>query len=423
MRCVLVLASGAAWESEALDRLRESAGIVVLKRCVDVDDLLASAATQQADVAVVSSDAPGLDGSTVQTLRRHGVGVVAVTGAHLREDAESRLARAGILATVPDTEVTSLPATLLALADAQVTVPAPRAGNPATVPEQADAEPPTGSVQPGRVIVVWGPVGAPGRTTTATAIATELAARGRATLLVDADPHASVAQHLGVEDQVSGLLSAARTPSPVQAERLASAARAVGERLAVLTGLPRPERQVEMRDGVLGEIVTELALTCDVVVDTGSELLGPHALRDGAAGMTLEALEVADEVVVVGAADPVGLARLARGLVQLRETWGETPVRVVVNRMRSSLGWSRSEVASMVEGFASVSSLHFLPDDRAAVDRALVAARSVAQEEGSALAGGVRELVDALHPDTCGVTTKAAGWPFRRRRAGTTRQP
>ena len=33
--------------------------------------------------------------------------------------------------------------------------------------------------------------------------------------------------------------------------------------------------------------------------------------------MTLAALEAADEVVVVGSADPVGLSRLARGLVEL----------------------------------------------------------------------------------------------------------
>ncbi|MFC6694864.1 AAA family ATPase [Nocardioides daphniae] len=419
---MLVLASGAAWESDALDRLREASGIVVLKRCVDVDDLLASAATQQADVAVVSSDAPGLDGSTVQALRRHGVGVVAVTGTHLREDAEARLARVGVLAAVPETDLTSLPGALLALADHEAAVPAPRTPL-ADAPGAGDAGGAPRPAEPGRVTVVWGPVGAPGRTTVATAIASELARRSRATVLVDADPHASVAQHLGVQDQVSGLLSAARTASPVQAERLAAAARGVDDHLALLTGLPRPERQVELRDGVLGEILTELALTCDVVVDTGADLLAPHGLRDGVAGLTLEALESADEVVVVGAADPVGLARLARGLVQLREGWSDTPVRVVVNRMRPSLGWSRADVAAMVEGFASVSSLHFLPDDRQAVDRALVAARSVAHEEGSALAGGVRELVDALHPDTYRAQPRGAGWPrLRRRTAGTVRQ-
>ena len=41
----------------------------------------------------------------------------------------------------------------------------------------------------------------------------------------------------------------------------------------------------------------------------------------------------ADEVVVVGSAEPTGLARLARTLVELRDVT-TAPQRVVVNRMR-----------------------------------------------------------------------------------------
>ena len=58
---VLIVASGAAWEPEALRLLGDHPRIVVLKRCVDVDDLMAAATAGQADVAVVGLDAPGLD--------------------------------------------------------------------------------------------------------------------------------------------------------------------------------------------------------------------------------------------------------------------------------------------------------------------------------------------------------------------------
>lgn len=426
VRCVLVLASGAAWESGALEVLGEASGLVVLKRCVDVDDLMATAATQQADLAVVCAEAPGLDGSAVRALARHGVGVVAVTPQLAREDQAARLAHAGVAATVVQTELSTLPGTLLALGDQTsgpeaVRVPEPRAPGPPTPEDvaEAGAEPPTA---PGRVVVVWGPVGAPGRTTVATALAGELASRARPTLLVDADPHACVGQHLGVLDQVSGLLVAARGSSASLGERLPSAARRVDDHLAVLTGLPRPERQHEVREGVLGEVLEVARERGDVVVDTGAELTSAQGWREGTLGLALEALEAADEVVVVGAADPVGLARLARGLVELREEWGETPVRVVVNRMRPSLGWSRSDVQGMVDGLARVRSLHFLPDDRVAVDRALVAGRSVAAERASAVAGGVRELVDAVWPDTAGaVPADARGRRGRLslRRAGT----
>ena len=79
MICVLLLAAGEAWESPALADLEAHPGVVVLKRCVDVDDLLASVTSGQADVAVVSLDAPALDPSSIAHLRRHAVRPVLET--------------------------------------------------------------------------------------------------------------------------------------------------------------------------------------------------------------------------------------------------------------------------------------------------------------------------------------------------------
>ena len=73
-----------------------------------------------------------------------------------------------------------------------------------------DDEPP--EAEPGRVVVVWGPQGAPGRTTVAAGLAGVLAARGAETVLVDADPYGgAVAQHLGSPRR--GLGSAVRGPA------------------------------------------------------------------------------------------------------------------------------------------------------------------------------------------------------------------
>ena len=84
------------------------------------------------------------------------------------------------------------------------------------------------------------------------------------------------------------------------------------------------------------------------MVDTGFSLeedpATDYGSRPGRNQLTVEALAVADEVVVVGTADPVGLSRLARGLVELRETVGQVPTRLVVNRMRPTLGWSEQDV-------------------------------------------------------------------------------
>ncbi len=295
----------------------------------------------------------------------------------------------------------------------------PRSG-PADGPDTPDAPETQGA---GRVLAVWGPAGAPGRSTVAVALASELARRRLSTLLVDADPQAgSIAQQLGVLDEVSGLLAAARLATAgVLEERLASVQRSLGPHLRLVTGLPRADRWSEVRPGSLEHLLELARAQGHVVVDTGASLeddpsadLGGRPARNA---LTLGALDVADEVLVVGTADPVGLSRLARGLVELGERWPGTPLRVVLNQVRPTLGWTREEVASMISGFVAPASLHFLPEDRAGVDRALVAGRTLLEAGESPLTRAVAELADAL----VGTAAPAAAG-VRRRRAGRARR-
>jgi MinD-like ATPase involved in chromosome partitioning or flagellar assembly len=394
---VLVVAAGAAWESTALRLLAERQGIVVLKRCVDLDDLLAAASAGQADVAVLGADTHGLDQAAVDILRKHSVRPVAVIPDGVGLDAARlRATRIGIRATVSESELASLPEAVLADEARSETV-LPDDGQDEAIPEPAPG---------GRVLAVWGPAGAPGRTTLAAGIAAELARRGCRTALVDADPYGgAIAQQLGILDEVSGLLAAARlTAGGMLPERFGSVQRTIGPHLGVVTGLPRADRWVEVRSGVVEHLLDVGRDHGHVVVDTGFSLEHDPAAdfgsRPGRNQMTLGAIEAADEVVVVGNADPVGLSRLARGLVELRDLTGGAPVRVVVNRMRSTLGWSDKDIAGMVEGFTRLTGLHFLPDDRAAVDHALVAGRTVVESGDSALGRAISGIVDELLPES-----------------------
>ena len=394
MIVVLLVSTGASWEPTALGALNAHPGVVVLKRCVDVDDLLATAAAGRAELAVLPADLTGLDATVVGDLHGHGVRVVAVAADP--DPVTSSAGRAGIDAILGADRVDELPEVLVGVSSG--TSPA------APVAPDGAEQPPEGSASgsPGRVVAVWGPAGAPGRTTVAIALAAELARRRLTTVLLDADPYGgAVAQHLGVLDEVSGMLSAARLfAAGAVAERLPEVQRRLSDRLRVVTGLPRPDRWQEVRSGALAGIVAAARADAQVVLDTGFSLeldaaadLGGRPRRNG---MTVEALTEADSVVLVGAADPVGLARLARAVTELHELLDAPDLHLVVNRMRPSLGWRESDVVAMLRGFGPCTGVHFLPDDQVVVDRALVAGRTLLEAGESALTRAVAGLVDAM---------------------------
>lgn len=436
---VLLAAGGAPWEVEALQLFSgRSSGTVLLKRCVDLPDLLATAATGQARVAVVAAELSGLDADSVGHLRRSGVAVVVVTEAGTGGVGELP----GVFEVVAAADVATLAAAVPAAASdiAGSDAVGEDASPPRTpglqvsrrpVDEPAVTPGPAVADLEGRVLAVWGPTGAPGRTTVAVGLASELALRGQDVLLVDADGYgAAVGQHLGVLDEASGLLSAVRLANAgrLDAPRLAGVARSAGPRLRVLTGLPRPDRWSEVRAVAFDALLEASRGLCSyVVLDLGFNLeLSEQAFGSSAPQrnlMTVAGLEHADEILVVGSADPVGLARLARGLVELRETVPTATTRAVVNRVRGSLGWGEKEVRAMVEGFVTPASTHFLPDDPVAADRALVAGRPLVETGESALRRALSGVVDAIDGGAVaasGARGRRRGL-LRRRRAGTTR--
>lgn len=416
---VLVAAAGAGWEASVLRRLSaEEPAIVVLKRCVDLEDLLASATTGQAQVALVALGLPGLDAASTELLRRSGLGVVTVAEpGELAGDGTGRARRIGLELLVDAVTLDGLVEGIHSAAGG-------------TTSPQGDLSPaPVGqpTAETGRMVAVWGPVGAPGRTTLAVGLAAELARHERGCLLMDVDGYGgAVAQHLGVLDEASGLLAAARAANAGQLDRdkLVALARQVDPGLRILTGLPRADRWGEVRDSAF-DVLLQLARTLarHVVLDTGFSLeLEPGAAFASRAprrnAMTLTSLEQADEVVVVGSADPVGLARLARGLVELAEVVPGCTLRVAVNQARPALGWGESQVRAMIDGFVTPASVHFLPYDRAAADQALVSGTSLVELGDSALRRGMNHLASTIAGED---PPRARRRGLRRRRAGRAR--
>src|SRR5690606_2149013 len=94
----------------------------------------------------------------------------------------------------------------------------------------------------------------------------------------------------------------------------------------------------------------------------------------------LTALAQSDELLLVGAADPVGLQRMVRATQAVGQIPSPRP-RPVVNRVRaSSVGPDpRRRVAESLERFAGLDGVTFLPDDPAAADTALLSGRTLVE--------------------------------------------
>ena len=272
----------------------------------------------------------------------------------------------------------------------------------------------------GRLVAVWGPAGAPGRTTVAVSVAAELAAAGCEVLLVDADTYAaSVAQVLGLLDESPGLVAAVRAGldgrlDPAVLARLAPVA---SPRLRVLTGLTRAARWSELRPAGLQAVLSAgRLLAAVVVVDLAPPLEEDEELSyDTAAprrnGAAVDVLRAADDVVVVGSADPVGLQRLVRGLQDLAVVVPSASVTVVVNRVRAdAVGRTPAvRVREALQRFAGVEVRHLVPDDRPATDRALLAGRTLLEHAPDSPArAALRELAETLLPGPDGGLRRGA---------------
>jgi MinD-like ATPase involved in chromosome partitioning or flagellar assembly len=402
---ILTAVTGSAWEAALVSALERAAcGVSVVRRCIDVADLVAAAATGQARAALVSADLRRLDREALARLSAARVAAVGVVSPG-DEDSERHLRQLGVnhivTADAPATDVaavvrraindqpTNSPVIDRAFADP--TALSDELTSLGPVPSWSSNNTPAERPGRGSIVAVWGPTGAPGRTTMAVTLAAELAALGRTTLLADADTYGGViAQVLGVLDESPGLAAATRAANTGQLDlpTLARHARQIQPTLRVLTGIARADRWPELRPAAL-EVVWSLcrSLVDVTVVDTGFCIEQDEELSfDTAAprrnGATLLTFDVADTVLVVGSADPVGIQRLVRGLTDLREAAPDAHVVVAVNRLRRGLFGTAGkdaehQIRQALDRYVGVRDCVFVPYDRAACDKALAAGRTL----------------------------------------------
>ncbi|GAA1059572.1 nucleotide-binding protein [Agromyces bracchium] len=391
----LALALDPSVEDRFLADLVE-AGHVIVARVVGRRDVLDCLDVLGPDAVVVGAGAATLDAELLAACDRRGIRVVALASTD-RDRAEA--SRIG-LHEVLDAEVE--PAELEAVLSGGPNLPSRLvdATGPLESSHRADL--------PG-VIAVWGPSGAPGRTTTAVGIASELAAAGHLVALVDADPYGgAIAPALGLLDEAPGFASACRLAGSgaldrVELERIAQRYSSPRASFDVFTGLVGPSRWPELSQERVTETLRVMRARFEfVVIDVGFSLerdeeltSDPFAPRRNAA--TFAVLSAADRVVAVGLADPVGLSRLLRGHAELVEHVDPDRIDVLVNRVRTSaLGIdAHAQVRQTLRRFAGLADAVLLPHDGRATDAAILTARTLRDAAPrSPLRAALRSYVD-----------------------------
>ena len=272
------------------------------------------------------------------------------------------------------------------------------------VPVADDSEIAAGST----VLAVWGPAGAPGRTTLAINIAAELATTGRTVALADVDTYSgSVAPALGMLDEAPGFAAACRLAGAdsltnSELERIGTRYEAARSAFWVLTGIGRPSRWPELSAQKVAATIQQCRSWVDfTVIDTGfnlehdeeisSDLFAPR--RNAA---TLTALREADRVIAVGSADPVGLSRFLRVYTELVETVPASRVIVAINKVRASaIGMNPvAQVSQTLLRFGGIESAATIPFDQAALDAAVLTGRTLADSAPKSPArAAIRDLV------------------------------
>ena len=386
-------------DTERLGAEAQRFGHRVVAETADADALAPRIAIVKPEVVIAAASAPHLSARLVAACDAHGVRLVVV-GDSARE--RRFAAGLGVVDPVPGppawtllTPGTGIPVPLQAVAS-PAPPPAPRpVGAPPPLAESADRPEPTDvrAERPatrGSVVAVWGPAGAPGRTSLAIALAGELAAAGHSVALADADTHAAaIAPSLGLLDEAPGFAAACR---------LAGANALTGDELdrvsathrggfRVLTGIGRPARWPELTaERIAGVLDAVRGWAGTTIVDVAASLeQDEELLTDVAAprrnAATIEVLRRADRIVAVAAADPVGLARFLRGHAELLDHVPPDRVSVVANKVRSAtVGLDPAgQVRATLERFGGVTPAHLVPWEPAGFDAALLSGRSLGE--------------------------------------------
>ncbi|CAB4736971.1 MAG: hypothetical protein F2702_00460 [Actinobacteria bacterium] len=326
-------------------------GVVVVRRSFDAADLLAAAAADTSMAVALSAGVPRLSGDLVGRLIADERLVIGIAG---NDEDERQLAAWNVRCIIRHhgDAVATMAQIARAIGSGDSAMPSTdfsprdfRAHDRSVLDEE-----PNEDSRPQCLIAVWGTTGAPGRTTTALAVAQSLARQGHEVCLADADTYApSMVAQVAVNADTSGLVVACRQAENGTLNRrtLLAAARQLSDRLFILGGIARAERWPDLREAALRTVWSVAREAFDVVVvDIGAcveeegavaHLAGSPLLASRRNAAAVTALEAADRVLVTARSSTLGLTRLLNELPAVTRVNDDAPLTLVLTGQQGML--------------------------------------------------------------------------------------
>lgn len=319
----------------------------VVLRCVDRVEVLGAIRGGRLDAVVSVGDPPWLDEEVTVEARQGGIRLVAVVEDPLGAE---RFRAFGAHVLPYATEAAEIFSILRTQAPPE----------PAR-PQQSGAR----SI--GTLIAVWGPKGAPGRSTIAIELAAELAAADARTLLIDADTYGGdIVQMYGITEELPTLVWAARMASKdeLDEERFAAEWKRAGPSgPVVIPGIPRADLWPEISAHGWTQLLSAATncfrfVVCDIGFCVEPET-SPYPNTDGRNRIARSTLGLADHMVGVLRADPVGVKNFLWALEEVGEIVDPARVLVVANRTRPG---EEGEITAVIRRYLRRSPVAYVPE-------------------------------------------------------------
>ena len=387
---VITLVGNVDEETSVARRLNEDHRAELVLRCLERTELLAAIRGARIDLVVSVGCPRWLDLPALAEIAEQEARIVGVAADPLEAEGLRRL---GISMAAPDGSIADVL-------------------NEGSAPEASP--PPISEPKKGRVVAVWGPKGAPGRSTVAIELAAEIAAQGTATALIDGDTYGGdIAQMLAIVEELPTIVWAAQSAAEgcLDADAIATMLKRTAPNGPVLLpGINRSELWNDISRFGWTRLLEAFAASFELtVIDVGFGLANDDRNQHDRDRLARQTILDADHVIAVCRADPVGLKTFLWSMESLRELRSLDDVIVVANQVAPG---DSDEVRYILKKHVGKRPLITLPrrhnDVRTAVDRG-VPIREV--KPAGEIVGQIRELAAAVGAPipARGVLTKLGG--------------